>query len=146
MTEQNPIDTIIDNILVGESALDISDSIKDALMIKALEKIDTTRPSIYNSIFDEDSLDDEEVYFEGENKVNEAPWQVTGPHSYKTGDGHSSTDVSIKNNPRRVGKVYSDDKKGKSYYPKRGTAHGLADKKNREYGADVYRVQYVPEK
>lgn len=60
MTEQNPIDTIVDNILVGDSALDISDSIKDALMIKALEKIDTTRPSIYNSIFDEDSLDDEE--------------------------------------------------------------------------------------
>lgn len=145
MTEETPIDTIVDNILVGDSASDISDSIKDALMSKAVEKIDSARPSTYNSIFDESNVD-EEVYVEREDKLNEAPWQVTGPHSYKTGDGHSSTDVTVKNTPSKVGKVYPDDKKGRSSAPKRGTAHGYADKMNDKYGAPVYRVEYVPDK
>lgn len=65
MTDTNPIDSIVDNILMGDSALDITNSIKDALFVKAASRIDASRPDIYNSIFDAQDVD-EQVYVEGE--------------------------------------------------------------------------------
>ena len=60
MTDSNPIEDILDNIIMNDSALDISNSIKDALFAKTASKIDSIRPNVYNSIFDEDSSDNEE--------------------------------------------------------------------------------------
>ena len=60
MTDSNSIEDILDNIIMNDSALDISNSIKDALFAKTASKIDSIRPNVYNSIFDEDSSDNEE--------------------------------------------------------------------------------------
>ena len=60
MTDSNSIEDLVDNILVGDSALDISNSIKDVLYAKAASKIDTVRPNVYNSIFDSELPDNQE--------------------------------------------------------------------------------------
>lgn len=65
MTDSNPIDDILDNIIMNDSALDITNSIKDTLFAKAASKIDAVRPNVYNSIFDSPNVD-EEVYVEDE--------------------------------------------------------------------------------
>jgi hypothetical protein len=44
---------ILDLIASDQSSNDISDAIKDALYAKSAEKIDTLKPTVSSSIFDE---------------------------------------------------------------------------------------------
>ncbi len=51
---------LVDKIIAGDSAAEISDYIKDALFGKASEKIDALRPEVASSIFNS-SFDEKEV-------------------------------------------------------------------------------------
>ena len=53
-----------------ESASQISDKIKDILFAKSAEQIETIRPNVAASIFD-DGISDEEIESEGEVKPSE---------------------------------------------------------------------------
>ena len=50
---------ILDLIASDQSSNDISDAIKDALYAKSAEKIDTLKPTVSASIFDEPEVEDE---------------------------------------------------------------------------------------
>tara|TARA_B100000131_G_scaffold15240_1_gene15593 strand:- start:398 stop:598 length:201 start_codon:yes stop_codon:yes gene_type:complete len=50
---------ILDLIASDSSSNEISDAIKDALYAKSSEKIDSLKPSISSSIFDEPEIEDE---------------------------------------------------------------------------------------
>mgnify|MGYP003303051953 FL=1 len=50
---------IIDLIASDSSSNEISDAIKDALYAKSSEKIDSLKPSISSSMFDEPEIEDE---------------------------------------------------------------------------------------
>jgi hypothetical protein len=71
--------------------------------------------------------------------IYEAPFEITGPHSYKTGDGRFEDDSTIRNSPRVVGVYQGDDK------ATRKRARNRADRFNQEYGASVYKVNRVYE-
>ncbi len=70
-----------------------------------------------------------------EEVLSERPYQITGPHSYTSGDGNPKDDVRIKNTATNVGKPMKN----------RTRARNKAEKMNQEYGASVYRVKYVEE-
>ena len=71
--------------------------------------------------------------------IYEVPFEITGPHSYKTGDGRPEDDSKIKNTPTVVGSYKGDDS------ATRKKARNKADKLNQEYGASVYRVNRTNE-
>jgi hypothetical protein len=71
--------------------------------------------------------------------IYEAPFEITGPHSYKTGDSSHKDDTTIRNSPRVVSTYKGDDR------ATRKKARNKADKLNQEYGASVYRVSRVDE-
>ena len=50
---------ILDLIASDQSSNDISDAIKDALFAKSAEKIDTLKPTVSASMFDEPEVEDE---------------------------------------------------------------------------------------
>ncbi len=50
---------ILDLIASDQSSNDISDAIKDALYAKSAEKIDTLKPTVSASMFDEPEVEDE---------------------------------------------------------------------------------------
>ena len=47
------MEELVDLIATDASASDVSDKIKDALMAKAATRIDTLRPDVASSVFDE---------------------------------------------------------------------------------------------
>ena len=47
------MEELVDLIATDASASDVSDKIKDALMAKAAARIDTLRPDVASSVFDE---------------------------------------------------------------------------------------------
>lgn len=53
--------TLVDKIIAGDSAAEISDYLKDALFGKASDKIDALRPEvatqIFNAPFDQDEVE-----------------------------------------------------------------------------------------
>lgn len=49
------MDDLLDMIISDESPSEISDKIKDILFSKSAEKIDSLRPSVSASLFDDDS-------------------------------------------------------------------------------------------
>jgi hypothetical protein len=71
--------------------------------------------------------------------IYEAPFEITGPHSYRTGDGRFEDDSTIRNSPTVVG-VYKGDNKAT-----RKRAETAANRRNQEYGTDVYKVTRVAE-
>ena len=54
------MEEIVNLIGADESASDISDKIKDVLYSKAAERINTIRPTVGASMFDDSNLDTEE--------------------------------------------------------------------------------------
>ena len=70
-------------------------------------------------------------------EINEAPYEITGPHTYSHGDANPKSDVKIKNTPTVVGSYSSDTK------ATRTRAKTKAEKLNQDYGANVYRVRRV---
>ena len=42
-------------------------------------------------------------------ELNEAPYEITGPHSYKHGDSDPKYDTGVKNKPFVVGSFKGDD-------------------------------------
>jgi hypothetical protein len=98
------------------------DSKKMKLRSKAIKAVGTQRRQ------DKETGVTEEV-------LSERPYQITGPHSYTSGDGDPRDDVRIKNTATNVGKPMKN----------RTRARNKAEKMNREYGASVYRVHKVDE-
>jgi hypothetical protein len=86
-------------------------------------------------------MDTKELFnlYESYLNIYEAPFEITGPHSYKTGDGRPQDDSIIKNTPTVVGTYKGDDS------ATRKKARNKADKLNQEYGASVYRVNRTDE-
>jgi hypothetical protein len=78
-------------------------------------------------------------FYEAYLNIYEAPFEITGPHSYKTGDGRPRDDSRVKNTPTVVSTFKGDDK------ATRKKARNRADKLNQEYGANVYRVNRADE-
>ena len=54
------MEELVDLIATDASASDVSDKIKDALMAKVASRIDTLRPEVASSVFD-DAAPEEEV-------------------------------------------------------------------------------------
>ena len=98
------------------------DSKKMKLRSKAVKAVGTQRRQ------DKETGVTEEV-------LSERPYQITGPHSYTSGDGDPRDDVRIKNTATNVGKPMKN----------RTRARNKAEKMNQEYGASVYRVHKVDE-
>jgi hypothetical protein len=73
-------------------------------------------------------------FYEAYLNIYEAPFEITGPHSYKTGDGRPEQDSTIRNTPRVVSAYQGDDA------ATRKRARNKANKLNQEYGASVYKV------
>ena len=66
------MDELMDMMVSDESPSQISDKIKDILMGKAAERIDTFRPMVANGVFGEDDIeveDDEEETLEITNEL-----------------------------------------------------------------------------
>lgn len=55
------MEELMDMITQDESPANISDKIKDLLFTKSAEKIDELRPSIGNTLFNQESEEEEEV-------------------------------------------------------------------------------------
>ena len=55
------MEELVDLIATDASASDVSDKIKDALMVKAATRIDAFRPEIASSVFDSEVPEEEEV-------------------------------------------------------------------------------------
>tara|TARA_R100001460_G_scaffold93554_1_gene135511 strand:- start:524 stop:754 length:231 start_codon:yes stop_codon:yes gene_type:complete len=53
------MEELMDLLVKDESPSQISDKIKDILYSKSAEKIETIRPQVANSLFDEPEVDDE---------------------------------------------------------------------------------------
>lgn len=49
----------MDMIVTDESPSQISDKIKDLLFAKASQRVDSFKPNVANSLFSDDSVDDE---------------------------------------------------------------------------------------
>ena len=98
------------------------DSKKMKLRSKAIKAVGTQRRQ------DKETGVTEEV-------LSERPYQITGPHSYTSGDGDPRDDVRIKNTATNVGKPMKS----------RVRARNKAERMNQEYGASVYRVHKVDE-
>lgn len=54
------MDDLLDMIIGDESPAKVSDKIKDILYSKSAEKIEAIRPSVNNSMFDEEEIEDGE--------------------------------------------------------------------------------------
>ena len=75
------MEELVDLIATDASASDVSDKIKDALMVKAAERIDAFRPDVASTVFDGevpeeeeevvDELEDEQEYEEDEESTEE---------------------------------------------------------------------------
>ena len=55
------MEELVDLIATDASASDVSDKIKDALMVKAATRIDAFRPEIASTVFDGEVPEEEEV-------------------------------------------------------------------------------------
>ena len=55
------MEELVDLIATDASASDVSDKIKDALMVKAATRIDALRPEIASTVFDGEVPEEEEV-------------------------------------------------------------------------------------
>ena len=55
------MEELVDLIATDASASDVSDKIKDALMVKAATRIDALRPEMASSVFDIKVPEEEEV-------------------------------------------------------------------------------------
>jgi hypothetical protein len=64
---------------------------------------------------------------------SESPFQISGPHSFSHSDGPDT--ITVKKEPKNVGKPYKDRKR----------ANSRAEKLNQDYGASVYKVRRVEE-
>ena len=58
--------TLVDKIISGDSAAEISDFIKDTLFGKASEKIDALKPGVANQLFGNTENSEEEITPDGE--------------------------------------------------------------------------------
>jgi hypothetical protein len=54
------MDDLLDMIITDESPSQISDKIKELLFAKSVEKIDTFRPEVANTMFGDDEGEEEE--------------------------------------------------------------------------------------
>ncbi len=55
------MEELVDLIATDASASDVSDKIKDALMVKAATRIDALRPEMASTVFDSEVPEEEEV-------------------------------------------------------------------------------------
>ena len=55
------MEELVDLIATDASASDVSDKIKDALMVKASTRIDALRPEMASTVFDGEAPEEEEV-------------------------------------------------------------------------------------
>ena len=55
------MEELVDLIATDASASDVSDKIKDALMVKAATRIDALRPEMASTVFDSEAQEEEEV-------------------------------------------------------------------------------------
>ena len=62
------MEELVDLIATDASASDVSDKIKDALMVKAATRIDALRPEIASTVFDGEVPEEEEVVDELEDE------------------------------------------------------------------------------
>ena len=53
------MDDLLNMIIADESPSQVSDKIKEILYAKSAEKIDATRPSVANSMFDDNQVGEE---------------------------------------------------------------------------------------
>jgi len=68
------MDELMDLLVTDGSSSQISDRIKDVLFAKSAENIETIRPNVAASIFDDDvNLDSQEVSTEFESYVDSEP-------------------------------------------------------------------------
>ncbi len=69
------MDELMDLLVTDGSSSQISDRIKDVLFAKSAENIETIRPNVAASIFDDDdvNLDSQEVSTEFESDVDSEP-------------------------------------------------------------------------
>ena len=58
--------TLVDKIISGDSAAEISDFIKDTLFAKSSAKIDDLKPEIANQLFGNTESSEEEITPDGE--------------------------------------------------------------------------------
>lgn len=58
--------TLVDKIISGDSAAEISDFIKDTLFAKSSAKIDNLKPEIANQLFGNTESSEEEITPDGE--------------------------------------------------------------------------------
>ena len=65
------MEELVDLIATDASASDVSDKIKDALMVKASTRIDALRPEIASTVFDGEVPEEEEVSDEQPNEEDE---------------------------------------------------------------------------
>ena len=62
------MEELVDLIATDASASDVSDKIKDALMVKAATRIDALRPEMASTVFDGEVPEEEEVVDELEDE------------------------------------------------------------------------------
>lgn len=55
------MDDLLDMIIADESPSQISDQIKDILFAKSAERVDVSRPSVANALFNGDSAEQEDI-------------------------------------------------------------------------------------
>ncbi len=65
------MEELVDLIATDASASDVSDKIKDALMVKASTRIDALRPEMASTVFDGEAPEEEEVSDEQPNEEDE---------------------------------------------------------------------------
>ena len=66
------MEELVDLIATDASASDVSDKIKDALMVKAAARIDAFKPQVASTVFDGEVPEEEEVVDELEDEDEES--------------------------------------------------------------------------
>ena len=73
------MEELVDLIATDASPSDVSDKIKDALMVKAAERIDAFKPEVAADVFGGESPEAEEEYYEDEEAVDELEYEDEQP-------------------------------------------------------------------